>query len=139
MTSKFRRMTLKSILTRNDADILPVQWVQAVYRVAEMSMWTAAHRAALQRYAQRLISFDNQWDCLYPSHTRFEGTLLDCMLYYVGYWSGRMRDLKRRFVETGEYSPRAWGHLKLPLANMQCCLTSVKVLHEGSRYVLHLD
>ena len=140
-------MTLKSILTRNEADVVPIRWEVALRECAQNPMWAAAERTLLFRYASHILPIaDQNADSLYPHHVRFMGTPRECTLYYIGYWSGRLRDLRRRFITTGEYSPRAWGLLKIPLAVLEekaggeLSTYAPLVTREkgGNRYVLHL-
>ena len=138
MSSKFRRMTLHSILERNNTDNLPAQWVEAILSIKDMNMWSSHEREMLRRYARYALSMSGDWDSIFPHHPRYSGSLHDCLLYYVGYWTGRMRELLRRWSTAEEYSPRAWGLLKSPLMTMQCFLISVKTTREGNQYVLHL-
>lgn len=139
LTSKFRRMKLQSILTRSEVDSLPGLWVNAISSLTFLPRWTAHERDLLRRYANHIGTFSDQWDCLYPSSPRYAGTMSNCFIHYVGYWSGRLRELSRRFAETGEYSPRAWSLLGRPLIVLQCGLTSVPFAQEKGIYVLHLD
>jgi hypothetical protein len=134
----FHRLHCQSIVSIHEADRMLHRWAKALDHLAANPIWGPVERDTIFRYRQHLLSGSNVVDAVYPHHPRFTGTMQHCILYYAGYWSGRMRELLKRSTD-GEYSPRAWGILRKPLEELERdTLPMIHATKAGNRYVLNL-
>lgn len=134
----FHRLHCQSIVSINEADSMLHRWAKALDHCAALPGWGAGERALIARYRQHLLSYSDVVDAVYPHHPRFTGTMKECILYYIGYWSGRMRELLKRSTD-GEFSPRAWGILRKPLAELEKdVMPMIHATKDGARHVLNL-
>jgi hypothetical protein len=114
------------------------RWHDALVKLINNPTWSSQERELLTRYCQLMTAPGDHHDSTYPHRTRFTGTLRECILYYVGYWVGRFRELYKRWV-AGGYSPRAWGLLCKPLEELERdTLPMIHATKDGNRYVLNL-
>jgi len=134
----FHRLHCQSIVSIHEADRMLNRWAKALDHCIDLPGWSAGERALIARYRQHLLSYSDVVDAVYPHHPRFTGTMKECILYYIGYWSGRMRELLKRSTD-GEFSPRAWGLLRKPLENLERPgMPNVQVTKDGNRYGFYL-
>jgi len=138
MMGTFHRLHCQSIVSIHEADSMISRWHYALVKVLLNTTWSTQERSLLTTYCTHMRLPNAIHDGLYPHRTRFTGTLRECILYYVGYWVGRFRELYKRWL-AGEYSPRAWGLLLKPLAELEKdTLPMIHATKDGNRHVLNL-
>ena len=137
MKGCFHRLHCTSIVELHEADEMLTRWAKALDNCAARS-WSAGERELIIRYRRNILAHSSTSDIIYPHHPRFTGSMRECALYYIGYWTGRLRELLKRSAN-GEHSPRAWGLLRIPLETIERPgMPNLHVTKDGNHYALNM-